>query len=65
MLDEYINKIINGNCVDIMQNFPDNSIDMVITSPPYDNLREYNGYNFPFDQIVNQLYRIIKNIRYK
>lgn len=60
MIDEYINRIINGNCVDVMQYFPDNSIDLVVTSPPYDNLREYKGYSFPFQQIVEQLYRVIK-----
>lgn len=60
MIDEYINRIINGNCVDVMGKFPDNCIDLVVTSPPYDNLREYKGYSFPFIQIVAQLYRIIK-----
>lgn len=42
----------------------DNSIDMVITSPPYDNLRDYtkeSTWNFNvFKKIANQLYRIIK-----
>ena len=60
MIDEYINRIINGNCVDVMQNFPDECIDLVVTSPPYDNLREYNGYSFPFNQVVEQLYRVVK-----
>lgn len=61
MINDYIDKIINGNCVDIMKNIPDNSIDMCITSPPYDNLRTYKGFVFPFDDIVKQLYRITKN----
>lgn len=60
MIDDYINKIINGNCVDIMKAMPDNSIDMCITSPPYDNLRTYKGFVFPFDDIVKQLFRVIK-----
>lgn len=60
MIDKYLNKIINGNCVDVMKQFPDNSINLVVTSPPYDNLRTYNGYTFPFDDIVTELYRIIK-----
>lgn len=38
-LNEYMNRIINGNCEDVMKNFPDNSIDLTVTSPPYDNLR--------------------------
>ncbi len=61
MISNYINQIINGNCVDIMKAMPDNSIDMCITSPPYDNLRTYKGFVFPFDDIVKQLFRIIKN----
>ena len=43
MITDYIDKIINGNCVDVMKQLPDNSIDLVVTSPPYDNLRTYKG----------------------
>ena len=60
MIEDYLNKIINGNCVDVMKQFPDNSINLVVTSPPYDNLRTYKGYTFPFEDIVIELYRIIK-----
>ena len=59
-LNEYINRIINGNCVDVMKNFPDNSIDLTVTSPPYDHLRVYSGFSFPFEEIANQLFRITK-----
>lgn len=59
-MDEYINKIINGDCVQVMKSFPDNSIDLCVTSPPYDNLRVYKGYVFPFDEIASELYRITK-----
>lgn len=55
-----MNKVICGNCVDVMAAFPDNYIDLTITSPPYDNLRDYNGYDFDFEGIANQLYRITK-----
>lgn len=34
-------KLIHGDCIDKMRDIPDNSIDMVMTSPPYDNLRDY------------------------
>lgn len=60
MIHGFVNKIINGNCVDIMKDMPDCSIDMCITSPPYDNLREYKGFVFPFDDIVAQLFRVMK-----
>ena len=55
-----LNKIICGNCVDVMATFPGNYIDLTVTSPPYDNLRDYNGYDFNFKGIANQLYRVTK-----
>ena len=60
MIEEYTNRILNGNCVEVMKKFPDNFVDLVVTSPPYDNLRSYKGYSFPFDEIVIELYRIVK-----
>lgn len=60
MLKEYLNKIINGDCVDIMKKIGDNSIDFTLTSPPYDNLRTYKGFTFPFEDIVKELFRITK-----
>lgn len=59
-MTDLINRITTGNCVDLMKGIPDNSIDMCITSPPYDNLRTYKGYSFPFEEIATELYRIIK-----
>lgn len=42
-----------------MANFVDGSIDMVITSPPYDNMRDYKGYSFPFENIAKELARVL------
>jgi site-specific DNA-methyltransferase (adenine-specific) len=39
----------------------DNSIDLTITSPPYDNLRDYKVYNFDFENLAKELYRITKD----
>ena len=36
------------------------SVDMTLTSPPYDDLRTYNGYHFDFENIAKQLFRITK-----
>lgn len=55
-----INKIYNCDCLDLMSRMPDNFVDLVITSPPYDNLRNYNGYEFDFKNIAKELYRVIK-----
>jgi len=55
-----VNKIYHGDCKEVMATFPDNCIDLTVTSPPYDNLREYNGFVFDFEGIAQQLYRITK-----
>ncbi len=39
----------------------DNSIDLTVTSPPYDNLRTYNGYSFDFEKLAQGLYRVTKD----
>ena len=60
-MEEYINKVIQGDCLEVMKGIPDKSVDMVLTSPPYDNLRDYKGYSFNFEGIAKELYRIIKD----
>ena len=56
--------IANGDCRILMKDLPDNCIDLTVTSPPYDNLREYNGestWNFEvFQEIAKELFRITK-----
>jgi site-specific DNA-methyltransferase (adenine-specific) len=59
-MEKYINKVIQGDCLEVMKDIPDKSIDMILTSPPYDNLRDYNGYTFDFESIAKELYRITK-----
>ena len=55
-----INSVVCGNCVDIMSDWHDGVIDLTVTSPPYDNLRDYKGYGFDFQSIAGQLYRVTK-----
>lgn len=55
-----INTIYNENCLNTMAKMPDNFIDLTVTSPPYDNLREYKGYSFDFESIANGLFRVTK-----
>jgi len=52
--------IYNEDCVVTMLRMPANSIDLTVTSPPYDNLRRYNGYKFDFESIANGLFRVTK-----
>jgi len=53
-------QIFIENCLDTMQKLDSESIDLVVTSPPYDNLRNYNGYSFDFEKIATELVRILK-----
>lgn len=55
-----LNKIYNQNCIETMSRMSDEIVDMTITSPPYDDLREYNGYHFPVEEIAAQLFRVTK-----
>ncbi len=55
-----INKIYNENCLVTLSKMPDNFIDFVITSPPYDDIRTYNGYKFEFEKISKELFRVLK-----
>ena len=43
-----------------MAKMPDGFVDLTVTSPPYDNLREYKGYSFAFEEIAKELFRITK-----
>lgn len=55
-----LNKIYNVDCLEGLKKLEENSIDMTVTSPPYDNLRTYNGYSFDFENIAKELYRVTK-----
>ena len=56
-----INKCYNENCLDTMAMMPDGFIDLTVTSPPYDNLRTYNGYSFDFEAVAKELFRVTKD----
>ena len=58
-------KLYNGDCLDIMKTFESEIIDLTVTSPPYDNLRTYDGslndWSFgKFQEIAKELFRITK-----
>lgn len=55
-----LNRIYQMDCLEGMKRMTDNSIDLTVTSPPYDNLRKYNGYSFDFEEVAKELYRITK-----
>ena len=60
-----LNKLYNMDCLEGMKRIPDGFVDLTVTSPPYDNLRTYNGniaqWSFEkFQDIAKELYRVTK-----
>lgn len=54
-------ELLLGDCLEVLKQGPDNSVDLVVTSPPYDNLRTYNNsLAWDFEGIAKELYRVIK-----
>lgn len=56
-----VDKIYNESNIDTINKMPDNFIDLVVTSPPYDGLRDYNGYCFDFESLAKGLFRVMKD----
>lgn len=56
-----INKIYCESCVETMKRMPSDFVDLTVTSPPYDNLRKYNGFSFDFENVAKELFRVTKN----
>lgn len=54
------NRLYVADCVEFMQEMEADCIDLTITSPPYDDLRNYNGYSFDFESIAEGLFRVTK-----
>jgi len=55
-----MNKIYAIDCLDGMKKLDSESVDLVVTSPPYDDIRDYRGYNFDFESIASELFRVMK-----
>jgi len=55
-----IDQIICGDNCDVLGTFPRECIDLVVTSPPYDDLRTYGGHAWDFYGVAWQLKRVLK-----
>lgn len=49
-----------GDCAEVLKTLDTGSVDLTVTSPPYDTLRKYKGYTFDFETIARELYRATK-----
>ena len=55
-----LDQIVCAEALEFMATLPSESVDMVLTSPPYDDLRKYGGYTWDFEGTACELYRVIK-----
>jgi len=67
-MENFLNKIINGNSLEVLKTIPDNSIDCCITSPPYWGLRDYGhdeqlGSERHFKDFVNNLCNVFDEVQ--
>jgi len=57
-------QVYHGDCLEVMKDIKDGFIDLTVTSPPYDNLRTYNGSlvwgESIWKSIIEQLFRVTK-----
>jgi site-specific DNA-methyltransferase (adenine-specific) len=53
-------KIITSDNVTALKQFPDDFVDLTVTSPPYDTLRSYKGFEWDFESLAKELYRVTK-----
>ena len=51
--DDFINKVICGDCLDVMKDIPDNSVDLILTDPPYGMNFQSNYRKIKYDKIKN------------
>jgi DNA modification methylase len=56
----FLDSILHNDCVDGLSAFDPASIDLTISSPPYDSLRSYHGYYFNCGQVARALHRVTK-----
>ena len=77
MIDDYINKIICGDCLEVMKGMPDKCVDLIVTSPPYNlgnyhhtGSKQHNPYNDDIPEqtyqvwqanVLNECYRVLKD----
>ncbi len=56
-----INSIYAKDAVAFMAKMDESSVDLTVTSPPYDDLRNYKGYKFDLNEIAEGLFRVTKD----
>lgn len=60
-MNNMINKFVCGDNIEIMRKIADNSVDIIVTSPPYDNIRDYKGFSVNLSETGKEAYRVLKD----
>jgi site-specific DNA-methyltransferase (adenine-specific) len=70
MIEDYVGKVINGDCIEVMAKMPESSVDLIVTSPPYGVGIDYDSFNddIEFEQYklfsaswLREAYRVLKD----
>ncbi len=56
----FVDSVICGDHLSVLGGFPDGFVDLTVTSPPYDNLRQYKGFSFRPELLIPELFRVTK-----
>ena len=56
----WLGRIVCGDNTEVLSGFPAECVDLVVTSPPYDDLRTYGGHSWNFETLAAQLVRVLK-----
>lgn len=59
-IDEYVNKIINADCLDVLRELPDKCVDLVLTDPPYLIKNTNTGGNSKFSKSIQNMNNQLK-----
>lgn len=57
---DWLGRIVCGDNAEVLSQTPDEWVDLVVTSPPYDDLRTYGGHSWNFERLAAQLVRVLK-----
>ncbi len=69
-MENFVNKIINGDCIEVMKTMPESTVDLIVTSPPYGVGIEYDTHNDDVDfeeykifskDWLTEAYRVLKD----
>ena len=60
--DREVNRLLVGDATEILQQeFHESTFDLTVTSPPYEDLRNYNGFSFDAEKMLEAIYRVTKS----